>query len=115
MSRQMKPLRSELLTTAGRTQPSQPAAVNRTEAPGQHSTQSAKTANTHISTKTLSEMLSNLTESEKENVLLAAGIFASTLSTMTKSGLARRARNQATGEVVLVFPSTLWTDELRLR
>ena len=109
-----KRLPSELLTTGGRTQQLPPAAVNSQAARGQHSTRSVKTGNTPTSTHNSSVTLSSLTGSEKENALLTAGVFASTLGAMLHYGMVRKARNMRTGEIMLVFPSTVWTDDLRL-
>ena len=58
--------------------------------------------------------LSPLTESERENAVLAAGILTSTVSILIKAGYVRAARNQ-NGEIVLIFPSVVWTDKLRLK
>jgi hypothetical protein len=33
---------------------------------------------------------------------------------MLHYGMVRKARNMRTGEIMLVFPSTVWTDDLRL-
>ena len=116
MTRQQKKARpSESLTTVEPTQRLQPVDVNRMEASGQHSTPSAKTGNSRTSTTNLNVMLSNLTETERENALLAAGIFASTLTTLLKAGMVRKVRNKVTGEVLLAFPSTVWTDDLKLK
>ena len=106
---------SGLLTTEGSTPLLPPAAVNRTAALGQHSTPSAKTEPIHTSIPRSSGTLSNLTENEKENALLTVGVFASTLPALLNYRMVRKAKNKTTGEVLLVFPSTLWTDDLRLK
>lgn len=116
MSNQQKKTQlSESLMTGGRSHALPPVSVNTKAVNGQHYTQLAKTENTPISTTNSSQKSLNLTESERENALLAAGILASTVPTLLKAGLLRRARNQVTGEALLVFPSTVWTDELKLK
>lgn len=99
---------------ADNTQQSRRGGVNRTEASEKRSIQSQKMANTPPSTNNSPVTLSSLTESEKENATLAAGILTSTVSTLIKAGWVRMARNQH-GEIVLIFPSTVWTDKLRLK
>lgn len=88
--------------------------VNRTEAKEKQSSPSPKTGLTQPYMSNLSAMSLPLTESEKENALLAAGILTSTVPTLLKAGWVRMAKNQ-NGEIVLVFPSTVWTDRLRLK
>ena len=99
---------------ADNTQQSRRGGVNRTEANGRQSSQSPKTANMPTSTNNSPVTLSPITESERENAILAAGILTSTVSTLVKAGLVRMAKNQH-GEIVLIFPSVVWTDKLRLK
>lgn len=99
---------------ADNTQQSRRGSVNRTEANEKRSTQSQKLENTPHSMNNSTVTLSPLTESEKENATLAAGILTSTVSTLIKAGWVRMAKNQH-GEIVLIFPSVIWTDKLRLK
>lgn len=115
MSQQKKHQLSGLLTMGELTRLLPPVAVNSAEANAKPSIPSPKRENTPTSTQNLSGMSLNPTENERENALLAAGIFASTLPALLKSGLVRRAKNKLTGEVVLVFPSTVWTPDLKLK
>ena len=93
---------------------SQHASGKKAEANGKRFTPSQRTAHIPPSTISSSEMLYPLTESEKENATLAAGILTSTVSTLIKAGYVRAGKNQ-NGEIVLIFPSTVWTDKLRLK
>lgn len=104
----------ELLTMAAHTQPLPQGGVNTTGQGATHSIQSAKTASTPLSTTSSVLTSSNLTEKERENALLAAGILASTVPTLLKAGLVRKVRNKDTREVLLAFPSTVWTDDIKL-
>lgn len=104
-----------LLTTGVPFPLSQPAAVSATEASVKQSTPSVKTAHTPTFTPTLSEMSSSRTESENENALLAAGILSSVVPTLLAAGLIRKARHSATGDLLLVLPSTVWTDKAVLK
>lgn len=115
MSKQTKVRPSALWMTGGGIQQLPPAAVNTVEASGKPSTQSASLGRTQNSTNNLPPKLSSLTEKEKENALLAAGILASTVPTLVQAGLIRKARHKETREIVLVFPSTLWTDDLKVK
>lgn len=114
MSQQTKAQPSELSTTEERTQPLPPAAVNRTAAPGQHSTRLVKTARTKNSTHNLKPKLSSPISSGNENATIAANILTATLPTLIQAGLVQKMRHES-GNMVLVFPSTLWTDEIRLK
>ncbi len=96
------------------TQRSRRESVNRTEADEKTYLQSQKLANTPPSMTNSSGTLSNLTKSEKENAVLAAGILTSTVSTLIKAGYVRAAKNQ-NGEIVLIFPQDKWTPSLRLK
>ena len=84
------------------------------EAKEKPSTRYQSMANTPNSTPSLSAKSSNLTDKEMENAVLAAGILTSTVSTLIKAGYVRAGKNQH-GEIVLIFPSTVWTDKLRLK
>ena len=114
MSQQTKAQPSELSTMEEPTQPLQPAAVNRTGAPGQHSTRLAKTARIKHSTRNLKPKLSSPITSDSESVKVAANILPATLPTLIQAGLVKKMRHES-GNMVLVFPSTLWTDEIRLK
>lgn len=114
-NQQKKAPRSELLMTVVSTQPLLLVGVNTAAASAKLSTPLVKTGSTPPSTINLPQRSSNLTESERENALLAAGIFASTLPTLLKAGLLRRARNQQTGEALLVLPQETWDNNLKLR
>lgn len=111
---QKKAPHSALLTMGELTQPLAQDGVNTTAVLGQHSTRSAKTESTPPSTTSSVLTSSNLTEKERENALLAAGILASTVPTLLKAGLIRKVRNKDTREVLLAFPSTVWTDDIKL-
>lgn len=106
---------SALLTTAENTRQLQPGGVNSMVANERRYTPSAKTGNTPTSTNNLNVTLLNLTEREKENALLTADVFASTLPALLKYKLVRKARNMSTGEILIIFPSTVWTDDLKLK
>ena len=115
MSQQTKHPHLELSTTGEPTQPLPPVAVNRTGQDGQHSTRSRKTVQIKPSTKRLSEKLSNPTLNVEENARIAANILTATVPTLIKAGLVQKKLHSESGNMVLVFPSTLWTDELRMR
>jgi len=115
MTKQMKPQHSELLTMVERTQQLQFAAVNTKGASAKPSTQSANLGRINPSMTNLPQTLSSLTESEKDNALKAALILASTVPTLVRAGMIRKARHKETKEIVLVFPSTLWTDDLKVK
>ena len=99
---------------AENTQQSRRGSVNRTEAKEKLSTQYQNMDYTPNSIPSLSAKSSNLTDREEENAVLAAGILTSTVSTLIKAGWVRMAKNQH-GEIVLIFPSVVWTDKLRLK
>ena len=96
------------------TQQSRRGSVNRTEAKEPPYTQFQKVEYMPNSTHSLSGKSSSLTAKETENAVLAAGILASTVSTLIQAGYVRAAKNQ-NGEIVLIFPSDRWTDKLRLK
>ena len=115
MSQQKKRQPSELLTTAEPTPQLLPVAANSTEANGQHSTQSAKTANSPTSTTKPAPTLSSRTNSENENAIIAAGVLKSTLPTLLEAGLIKTAKHQGSGRILLVFEPELWTEDFRLK
>lgn len=115
MCQHKKNQHSELLTTGGGSPLSQSAAVNTKAQSGQPSTPSQKTESTPTSTTSSMPKSSNLTLNVSENDLIAAGILTSVVPTLLAAKLIRKLRHKETGEVHLVFPSTLWTEELRLR
>ena len=96
------------------TQQSRRGSVNRTEASGKRFTPSQRTVNTPLSMSNLLAKSSNPTAEETENAVLAAGILTSTVSTLIKAGYVRAGKNQ-NGEIVLIFPSTVWDGSLRLK
>lgn len=106
-----KPLHSELSMTAGHTPQLQPAAVNRTAASARPSSPSQNSGSMQSYIPSLKAASLSLTESESENVQKAADILAAIMPTLLAAGAIRRARNSVTGEVLLVFPSTLWSEE----
>ena len=63
----------------------------------------------------LKPKLSSPTSSENENEKIAANILTAVLPTLLAAGLVTKGHHKDSGNTVLVFPSTLWTDELRLK
>ena len=115
MTKQTKPQPSELLTMVERTQRLRFAAVNTKGASAKPSTQSANLGHIKPSTTNLLQTSSSLTENEKDNALKAALILASTVPTLVRAGMIRKARHKETKEILLVFPSTVWTDDLKVK
>ncbi len=87
---------------------------NRTEAQEVRFTPSAKTVSTKHSMTNLKPKLSSPISSDSENATIAANILTATLPTLISAGLVQKMRHES-GNMVLVFPSTLWTDEIRLK
>ncbi len=115
MSQQTKVPPSELLTTAEPTPQLSPASVNRTEAPETRSTQSRKKVQIKTSIHNLKPKLSAPISRDSENAKIAANILTATLPALLAAGLVTKGTHKDSGNTVLVFPSTLWTEELRLR
>ena len=115
MTKQMKPQLLESLMMVERTQQLQSAAVNTKGASAKPSTQLANSGHIKPSTTNLPQTSSNLTENEKDNALKAALILASTVPTLVRAGMIRKARHKETKEILLVFPSTVWTDDLKVK
>lgn len=108
-----KRLLSELLTTEGSILVSRSAGVNIKEAPGQHSTQSAKTEIMPNTTMISGANTSSPTESEKKSERIAATLFRSTVLTLMKSGRVKKGTDNQ-GNTVIVLPSTFWSNEIKL-
>ncbi len=116
MSKQTKKRQhSELSTTAEPTPPLLPESVNRTEARGQHSTQSAKMEHTKTSMTSLSRKLSSPISSVNDNAKMAANILTATLPALIEAGMVTKATHRETGNILLVFNPSMWTDDFRLR
>ncbi len=76
-------------------------------------TPSAKTANTLLNMKQCTpNTYSPITEESK---LLAAISLRLAVLTLTEAGAIKKMRSASTEEIVLVFPSAVWTDELKLK
>ena len=92
-----------------------PGGGNRTEALGQHSTQSADTESTPTSTTRQQPKLSNPILNVGENERISAGVLTVTLPALLATGLIRKATHAETGNILLVFDPNLWTEEFRLK
>lgn len=84
--------------------------ANTTEASEKPCTQSAKTANLASSTKISTG--NTLPHISSENA--AATLFKSTVLALLAAGLLKRGKDKH-GNTVLVMPSTVWNNEMRLK
>ena len=96
--------------------PYQSASVNTKEAPGQHSTPSPDLGSLPSITMTSAANTSSRTNSAKqdESPKIAAVLFRSTVLALLAAGLAKRGRD-GKGNIVIVLPSTVWQDDMRLK
>lgn len=116
MSQQTKKRRpSGSSTMAEPTQPLLPESVNRTEARGQHSTPSAKMEHTKTSTPNLSKRLSSPILNVNDNAKIAANILTATLPALIEAGMVTKATHRESGNILLVFNPSVWTEDFRLR
>lgn len=114
MSQQKKPRHSELSRTVEPTPLLSPVSVNRTEADGQHFTQSPKTANTLTSTITPKPTLSSPILSAGENERIAAGLLETVLPSLLAAGLIKKVTVTGSNLILLGFDPSLWSEDFRL-
>lgn len=113
---QTKPPRSALLMTGELIQPYQSASVNTKAAAGQPSTPFPALANSQNTMTNLDGNISSRTNSAKqgESPKIAAVLFRSTVLALLAAGMLKRGRD-GKGNIVIVMPSTVWQDDIRLK